>query len=97
MFIQYVSQFNARHQRTGTLWEGRYKSCLTALGTDTAERGNAYKTLLRQALSDDELHAIRAYLQQQRVLGHDAFKAMVEAKTHRFAGIRPPHRPPRRK
>ena len=24
----YVGQFNARHQRTGTLWEGRYKSCL---------------------------------------------------------------------
>jgi len=25
---QYVGQFNARHQRTGTLWEGRYKSGL---------------------------------------------------------------------
>lgn len=24
----YVSTFNARHRRTGTLWEGRYKSCL---------------------------------------------------------------------
>src|SRR6185312_16708329 len=24
----YVGQFNARHQRTGTLWEGRYKACL---------------------------------------------------------------------
>jgi putative transposase len=24
----YVGQFNARHRRTGTLWEGRYKSCL---------------------------------------------------------------------
>ena len=24
----YVGQFNARHHRTGTLWEGRYKSCL---------------------------------------------------------------------
>ena len=27
---QYVGQFNARHSRTGTLWEGRYKSCLVA-------------------------------------------------------------------
>lgn len=27
---QYVSQFNARHHRTGTLWEGRYRSCLVA-------------------------------------------------------------------
>ena len=26
----YVGQFNARHARTGTLWEGRYKSCLVA-------------------------------------------------------------------
>src|SRR3569623_1512387 len=24
----YVGQFTARHRRTGTLWEGRYKSCL---------------------------------------------------------------------
>ena len=24
----YVGGFNARHHRTGTLWEGRYKSCL---------------------------------------------------------------------
>jgi putative transposase len=25
---QYVGQFNARHRRSGTLWEGRYKACL---------------------------------------------------------------------
>ena len=25
---QYVGQFSARHRRTGTLWEGRYKVCL---------------------------------------------------------------------
>ena len=30
---QYVGQFNARHGRTGTLWEGRYKACLV----DTTE------------------------------------------------------------
>ncbi len=24
----YVADFNARHRRTGTLWEGRYRSCL---------------------------------------------------------------------
>ncbi len=24
----YVGQYNARHGRTGTLWEGRYKACL---------------------------------------------------------------------
>lgn len=25
---QYVGLFNARHGRSGTLWEGRYKACL---------------------------------------------------------------------
>jgi len=25
---RYVRYFNAKHQRTGTLWEGRYKSCV---------------------------------------------------------------------
>jgi putative transposase len=143
---QYVGQFNGRHRRTGTLWEGRYKSCLvdsrtyvlrcsryidlnpirahmiddpaqypwsscaalcgqhdnpilsphpayTELGAATGERGSVYQTLLREALSDDDLQNIRAYLQQQRALGRDDFRAMVEAKTRRFAGIRPAHRP----
>ncbi|WP_425524168.1 transposase [Xanthomonas arboricola] len=56
------------------------------------ERSNAYRTLLDEALSDEVLATIRFRLQQQRVLGHDAFRAMVEAKTHRFAGVRPAHR-----
>jgi putative transposase len=146
----YVGQFNARHRRTGTLWEGRYKSCLVdngsyvlrchryidlnpvrarmvedpitypwssasahcgqradvllkphpaylALGATTEARGEAYQCLLRETLSDDDLAAIRIYLQQQRALGRDDFRAMVEAKTHRFAGVRPAHRPPRRR
>lgn len=38
---------------------------------------------------------IRAYLQQQRAYGRDDFRAMVEAKTQRFAGVRPAHRPAR--
>ena len=145
---QYVGQFNARHRRTGTLWEGRYKSCLVdsetyvlscyryielnpvrarmtddpvrfpwsscaancgyrvdpllehqpayaALGNVPAERTAAYRTLLQETLSEDDLHDIRAYLQQQRALGRDDFRAMVEAETRRFAGIRPAHRPAR--
>jgi putative transposase len=146
---QYVSQFNARHGRTGTLWEGRFKSCLVdsesyvlrcyryidlnhlrarivadasqfrwssasahsghrhdalltehpaylGLGATPGERGTAYRALLSETVSDDEMLAIRLYLQQQRALGRDAFKAMVEAKTQRFAGIRPAHRPRRK-
>lgn len=144
----YVGQFNARHRRTGTLWEGRYKACLVdsegyvlrcyryidlnpvrARMTDDAAsypwssapahcgcrvdtllrphpayatlastpeaRADTYRRLLREALPDDELADIRTYLQQQRALGRDDFRAMVEAKTRRFAGTRPAHRPAR--
>lgn len=145
---QYVGQFNARHRRTGTLWEGRYKACLVdtadyllrcvryidlnpvraritddpatfpwsscaalcglrqdplltlhpaqrAAGTNDAGRAAAYRALLNEAVSDDELAAVRRYLQQQRAYGRDDFRAMVEAKTRRFAGVRPAHRPVR--
>ncbi|WP_425519256.1 hypothetical protein [Xanthomonas cannabis] len=63
------------------------------MGSDPIERSNAYRTLLDEALSDELLASIHLHLQQQRALGHDAFRAMVEAKTHRFAGVRPAHRP----
>ena len=33
----YVQAFNARHRRSGTLWQGRFKSCL--VGTDTCLLG----------------------------------------------------------
>ena len=136
----YVGQFNARHGRTGTLWEGRYKACLVD-GDDSLLRctryidlnpvrarmtddptafcwsscaslcglrddalltphpvqralGTAgYRALLAEAISDEDLAAIRLYLQQQRAYGRDDFRAMVEAKTQRFAGVRPAHRP----
>lgn len=57
----------------------------------------AYQALFREAGSDGELLDIRAHLQQQRALGHDTFRAKVEAKTQRFAGIQPAHRPSRHK
>ena len=65
----------------------------TSLGATPADRAVAYRALLREALSDDDLQAIRTYLQQQRAWGRDDFRAMVEAKTRRFAGTRPAHRP----
>lgn len=142
----YVGLFNARHGRTGTLWEGRYKACLVdsedyvlrccryielnpvraaiiddpvayrwsscranlglrphsglsphpaflALGGTQAARAQAWRTLLHEALAPAEIEAIRLYLQQQRALGTSAFQAMVQAKTRRFAGTRPAHRP----
>lgn len=48
-----------------------------------------------EPLTEDVLQEIRAYLRQQRALGSSQFQAMIQAKTQRFAGIRPPHRPPR--
>ena len=136
----YVGQFNARHGRTGTLWEGRYKACLVdgedyllrctryidlnpvrarmtddpaafpwsscaALcglredsllvlhPTQRALGAQAYRVMLAEAISDEDLAAIRLYLQQQRAYGRDDFRAMVEAKTQRFASVRPAHRP----
>ncbi|WP_028916660.1 hypothetical protein [Pseudoxanthomonas sp. J35] len=66
-----------------------------ALGHTDTERAAAYRTLLDEALDEGTLAEIRAYLQQQRALGRDAFRVVVEARTRRFAGIRPAHRPPR--
>jgi putative transposase len=68
-----------------------------ALGTTTDERACIYRSMLKEALSDDDLHAIRIYLQQQRALGCDSFRATIEAKTRRFANVRPAHRPARNK
>lgn len=66
-----------------------------ALASTPEARAQAYRQLLYETLSDDDLKAIRTHLQQQRALGRDDFQAMVEAKTRRFAGVRPAHRPPR--
>jgi len=44
-------------------------------------------------MPEDLLADIRLHLQQQRTLGRDAFRAMVEAQTRRFASGRPAHRP----
>jgi len=142
----YATYFNIRHGRTGTLWEGRFKSCLVdtdtyllrcyryielnpvrawmvsdpseyrwssfagnacggddplvtphseylRLGATRADRQHAYAELFAEVLSDSAIAEIRAYLQQQRVLGHDSFRARVEARVNRFCNVRPAHRP----
>ena len=137
---RYVGQFNARHARTGTLWEGWHKACLVdredyllrcshyidqnpvrARMTDDpaayprsscaglcglradpllspypaqhALGAAHYRAMLAETISDEDLAAIRLYLQQQRAYGRDDFRAMVEAKTQRFASVRAAHRP----
>ena len=142
----YVGFFNARHGRSGTLWEGRYKACLVdsenyvlacyryielnpvragivarpedfrwssyhsngsgrpdallgqhfaylSLGGSHAERVAAYRAIIEEGLAASTVDEIRSHLQQQRVFGRDGFRATIEAKTRRFAGVRPAHRP----
>ncbi|WCE06207.1 hypothetical protein [Pseudoxanthomonas sp. JBR18] len=64
-----------------------------ALGADIEGRAAAYRAPLNAALGPDDLATIHTTLQQQRALGSSAFQAMVQAKTQRFAGVRPAHRP----
>lgn len=42
--------------------------------------------------SDELLADICIRLQQQRTLGHDTFRGMVEVKIRRFASVKPAHR-----
>lgn len=67
-----------------------------ALGTDPAARAAAYRDLFADALPDELVSEIRGYLQQQKALGTDRFRSWVEARTGRFAMVRPPGRPPGR-
>ena len=64
-----------------------------ALDSDPARRAIIWRGLLDDALTSEQIVEIRAYLQQQRAWGRDDFRAMIEAKTRRFAGVRPAHRP----
>jgi len=63
------------------------------LGANRADRQHAYAALFAEALSDSVIAEIRAYLQQQRVLGHDNFRTRVEARVNRFCNVRLAHRP----
>lgn len=67
----------------------------SSLDSTPAARSIAYRRLLDEGIPDDVIADIRRHLQQQRAWGRDDFRAMVEARTRRFAGIRPAHRPRR--
>lgn len=143
---RYVAEFNLRYARTGTLWEGRYKSCLVdsetyvlacyryielnpvraalvgdpseylwssygvnsgarlstlvrphhaylALGTTAIARSQAYRSIICDEMPTPQLQEIRVYTQQQRALGTDSFRRMVERELGRCAAVRPAHRP----
>ena len=73
----------------------RPHACYLALGTDDSARAAAYQRLFAEALPAPLVAEIRDYLQQQKALGSDRFRAWVEARTGRFSTARPPGRPPK--
>lgn len=128
---RYVRYINDSIGRTGTLWEGRYRSSLVdsehyvmacyryielnpvragmvvepesyrwssfaanttaapdalvtphdvylRLAEDVVLRRNRYRELVAQALSEDDLAAIRLYVQRQRALGSNRFQEQIE-------------------
>lgn len=136
---RYVRYVNDRYRRTGTLWEGRYKSCLVdsdsyllrcyryielnplrarmvaspgdylwssyssnglgrndtlihphasylLLGSTRSERCEAYRALLSETLSPDDIEQIRRHLQSQHALGSERFRAAIEAQLNRRVG-----------
>lgn len=144
----YVTAFNRRHRRSGTLWEGRFKSCLVdsdrylltayryielnpvraamverpehhhwssvhanlalcedalvtphtcflEMGATPLVRAEAYRTWLKEGVSDDELIAIRQHLQQERAFGSKRFQSMAERTLGRPVSVRRPGRPRR--
>ena len=136
---RYVRYVNDRYRRTGTLWEGRYKSCLVdsdsyllrcyryielnpvracmvadpndyrwssyashadgkvdallkphpnymALGHTPDERCTAYRALVAETLSADDLAHIRLHLQRQHALGTQRFRVAIEDQLARRVG-----------
>lgn len=147
---RYVRYINDAIGRTGTLWEGRYKSSLVdseryvlacyryielnpvragmvvepaeypwssyrcnGLGQDDSllsphplylriageadERRSLYRELISQALTDEDMAAIRQYVQRQRALGPGKFQAQIEQQLQRRAGLGRPGRPVKEK
>ena len=67
----------------------------TALDADPNRRREAYRTLVAQALSDDDLAAIRLYVQRQQALGTTRFQIAIGEILGRRAGPGRNGRPPK--
>lgn len=67
-----------------------------ALGPNVTERCIAYRALFTEAIGDEQLAEIRAYMQQQRALGNDRLQRLIETELGRCARVRPAHRPRRK-
>jgi putative transposase len=56
------------------------------LAANPAERCAAYRALVEQAITPDELDSIRLHLQRQHAYGAERFRAAIEAQLSRRAG-----------
>lgn len=136
---RYVRYVNDRYDRTGSLWEGRFKACLVdseryvlachryielnpvraaivvdpgdypwssyrhnalgqpdplltarpeyaALGPCAEARHEAYRMLVAQELPDEDIAAIRLYVQRQQALGTERFQHAIGEMLGRRAG-----------
>lgn len=63
------------------------------LGVDHEARRSAYRELVRQGVSDDDLTEIRRFARKQRALGGEKFQEWVERETGIRAGLGAPGRP----
>ncbi|MBS0193282.1 MAG: transposase [Proteobacteria bacterium] len=66
-----------------------------AMGATSAERAIAYRHFLDEGTNEVDLRAIRAYLRQERALGDERFRAMVEKALNRPVELRSGGRPSR--
>lgn len=57
-----------------------------ARGCDPISRHASYRQLIKQAISEGNLAAIRIHLQRQHAFGTDHFRAVIEAQLGRRAG-----------
>ena len=63
------------------------------LATDAEQRREAYRSMVSEAVPDDEIAAIRLYAQRQRALGSNKFQLQIERQLEWRAGIGRPGRP----
>ncbi|WP_426687241.1 hypothetical protein [Rhodanobacter ginsengiterrae] len=57
-----------------------------SLGADESQRREAYRALVEQAISTDELDGLRLHLQRQHAYETARFRTAIEAQLSRHAG-----------
>jgi putative transposase len=63
------------------------------LATNAESRCVRYRSFVTESAAEEEVIAIRLYLQRQRAMGSARFQAEVERKLQRRAGLGRPGRP----